>query len=171
MDQPDIVPLLRPADHFHMVAAVAAFIAGGPDNDAGMILEILHHSAHPFHKFALPLRLGAGPCVGFHIEIVIHIGQSAEESMGLDVRFADHVQTDLITHLNEFRGRRIVGSTDTIHIQFLHQEQIFAQFLIALAPAPMGAGIMVINTMKLHRNAVDQQCVFIGNFNLPQAGF
>ena len=170
MDQPGIVPLLRPADHLNMIAAVAAFVAGGPYDDAGMILEGFHHPLHPVQEFMPPLRLGAGPGIGFHVIVVRHIGQAAQKTVGLDIRFTNDVQADFVAHLDKFRCGRIMGSADAIHIQFLHQKQVVSQFLIALAPSPGGAGIMVIDTVQLHRNTVDEERIVIGNIDPPQSG-
>ena len=170
VDQTGIVPVFGPADHFHMVAAMAAFVARGPDDDAGMVLEILHHPLHPLQKFISPFCLGAGPGIGLHIVIIRNIGQTAQETVGLDIRFTDHIQADLIAELNKSRCGRIMRGADAVHIQLLHQEQIGLQLFVALTPAPSGAGIMVIHTMELHSDTVDQQCVRIGNFDFSQAG-
>ena len=171
MGQPGGIPLLGPFQHGNMVAAVAAFVSGGPDDDAGMIFIHLHHALHATQEFGLPIGHGAGPGIGLHIVIIGHIGQPAQEAVGFDIRFADHIEAQFIAHFDEFRRRRVMGGADAVDVHVLHQKQLLPKLFIAFAPATILACIMVVDAMKLHGHTVDQQLIPRRNLNLPQTGF
>ena len=126
VEQPGIIPVFGPADHLHMVASVTAFVARRPDDHRREVLKYLHHPAHPVDMLIFPLCLCARPIVGLHIVIVRHVGKSAQESVGLNIRFADHIEADLVAHLHKGRGRRIMGGADAVHIQLLHKKEVLS---------------------------------------------
>ena len=121
MDEPAGISLLRPADHGDMIAAMAAFIAGGPHEDGGVVFKLLHHPLHALNELLFPIRHGTGPGIGVHIIVIGHIGKPAQEAMGFDIRFADHIQSDLIAQLQKYWCRRIMRSTDAVDVELLHQ--------------------------------------------------
>ena len=116
VNQAGTVTISCPVYHFYMIKSVTTFVASGPHNYAGTVLKGLHHPLHTLQKLLTPLRINAWPVIGVYIKLLGCVGIASGKGVGLKIRFANHIEAHLVTHLDKRRMGRIVGGANTVDV-------------------------------------------------------
>ncbi len=142
--------LFQIAVHSVRIAPAAGFVAQAPHNDGRMELIPVEKPAGTIQVMQLPGRIVA--------DMVVIRGQTlGPAAMGLQIGFIHHIDAQLIAQLQQIGIRGIVGSAYGIYIIFPAQADIPLHIRRGHGIAAGGAGIVVVNAMKLYRPAVDPE--------------
>ena len=69
-----------------------AFVTGRPHDDTAMVFVPADCPLHSFHVLLVPYRVRPRPVPTLDIEMGAYIGIAAQESVGLNIRFKNHIK-------------------------------------------------------------------------------
>ena len=143
--RPGRIPLPDPFRTFHEILAVARFVAHRPHDDAGVVLVALHHVPDP-------IKMGLEPrgILRQRLLLVAH-------AVGLDVRFVDDIEAELVAELQERRVVGVVRRADGIDVRTLHLQQVRADVRGGDVVAVARVVIVAVHSFKKDGPAVVEE--------------
>ena len=138
-----------------MIGPMAAFIAEGPGNHAGMVFIPLDHADRAVQPSRCEARV---------------VAERIVESVGLDVGLVDHIQARFVTEFQPAGIRRVVGAADGIEVKFLHQRDVSPHRLLRHCASINGVKAVAVDSAKKNAATVDQQCS-IAHLDSAESGF
>ena len=161
-------PLSDIPAHGRKIFPVIALISQTEHYHAGTVLVPFIKPGRPVRKSFLPGFVAGRPD---GIRVICPSGVSGGESMGFQIRFVYHIESQFLTQLDEGGLRRVMGGTDGIDVQFLHAQKLFPHFFISQDIPVVTVGIVVVDALQLHADAIDQKLSLLRNFLVAQADF
>ena len=151
MQQTGRIISLYPSSGVLKVAAVAALIAQGPENNRALVFVPNHISL-----LTVEDRLRPGIIlrdVAHAVVSVICIQSSY--AVAFQIRFRDHVKTIFAAQCREIRRIGIVAGTNRIDIALLHQLQIANHVFSGHSCTGVWIGIVAVDAPEFHLFSID----------------
>ena len=142
---------LYPSSGVLKVAAVAALIAQGPENNRALVFVPDHISL-----LTIENRLRPGIILRdvAHAIVTIICIQSSY-AVAFQIRFRNHVKSVFTAQLREIRRIGIVAGTNRIDIAFLHQLQIADHVFPGHGCTGVRIGIVAVDAPEFHLFSID----------------
>ena len=142
---------LYPSSGVFKVAAVAALIAQGPENNRALVFV-------PDHISLLTVENRLRP--GIILRDVAHAVVSviciqSSYAVAFQIRFRDHVKTIFAAQCREIRRIRIMAGTDCVDIALLHQLQVADNILPGHGCTGIRIGIVAVDAPEFHLFSID----------------
>ena len=151
MQQTGRIISLYPSSGVLKVAAVAALIAQGPENNRALVFVPDHISL-----LTIENRLRPGIILRdvAHAIVTIICIQSSY-AVAFQIRFRNHVKSVFTAQLREIRRIGIVAGTNRIDIAFLHQLQIADHVFPGHGCTGVRIGIVAVDAPEFHLFSID----------------
>ena len=126
VSQPCGIRFFGPAERLLEGDSVAAFIAHGPDQNAGAVAVPQDHGAHPVQRGLDEVRIVRDPDVGqaHALRVVILIKVQRRRAVTLIVGLVDHIQSCAVAELVEPGNIRIVAGADRVEVVCFDHAQV-----------------------------------------------
>ena len=126
VSQPCGIRFFGPAERLLEGDSVAAFIAHGPDQNAGAIAVSQDHGSNPVQRGLDEVRIIRDPDMGqpHSLGVVVLAKIQRRRSVALIVSFVDHIETHAVAELIEPGNIRIVAGPDSVKVVGLDHAKI-----------------------------------------------